>query len=87
MERIPQSAPDFDQDRRRVDRAIRTFRAACIEIDGNAFTVTMKDFSRHGCGFDGKVPISRGDTVRYRWGNRLLVVANVMWVYGTRFGL
>ena len=37
MERIPQSAPDFDQDRRRVDRAIRTFRAACIEIDGKAF--------------------------------------------------
>ncbi|BBI21765.1 MAG: PilZ domain-containing protein [Pseudomonadota bacterium] len=87
MERIPQSAPDFDQDRRRVDRAIRTFRAACIEIDGKAFTVTMKDFSRHGCGFDGKVPISRGDTVRYRWGNRPFVVANVMWVDGTRFGL
>jgi hypothetical protein len=74
-------------DRRRIERSIRTFRPACIEIAGKAYAATMKDCSDYGCGFDGEIPITKGETVRYRWGSRPFVTANVVWVDGTRFGL
>ncbi|MEE8230286.1 MAG: hypothetical protein V3R15_02240 [Qipengyuania citrea] len=87
MEDIPQTLPDSREDRRRTGRSIRTFRAACIEIDGKAYTATMKDFSEFGSGFEGKIPVTRGDIVRYRWGSSPLLDATVAWVDGSRFGL
>lgn len=76
-----------DPERRRKHRSIRTFRPACIEAEGRAYLATMKDISEYGCGFDGAIPLTPGQPVRYRWSSRAFMKATIIWVDGTRFGL
>ena len=81
------SQPALTPERRRKDRSIRIFRPACIEAEGKAYLATMKDISEYGCGFEGAIPLTPGQPVRYRWSSRAFVTATVVWVDGMRFGL
>lgn len=76
-----------DNDRRKNERQIATFRTCCVVIDGEAHPAILRNMSDGGAMFEALVTPREGDRISYWWDGIDEVKARVAWVKGTRIGV
>ncbi len=74
-------------ERRSLPRPSVRFQPACIEADGRCHIALLRDTHRLGAGFESDLPLSCGQTIRYRWGNEDFVTGTVIWTGVGKFSV